>query len=99
MIDDENFSDWVQRQLSAAKSRYESKPTKRNWDAVMLMAGVEAEYARRRERPTFERTRDFRLLASAMRKCLPAPILAAVCAHLDPTEAFVTFLRQRDGAE
>lgn len=36
---------------------------------------------------------DFAALASAMRKMLPAPLLAEVIAHLDPLTPFVEFLK------
>jgi len=39
------------------------------------------------------RARDFEHLASAMKKMLPAPLLAEVLAHLDPLTPFLQFLR------
>jgi hypothetical protein len=41
-----------------------------------------------------QRMEDFRNLASAMRKVLPAPLLDQVIAHLDPMNDFIRVLRK-----
>lgn len=51
----ENFPDWLDRQIVAAKAMYDSIKTparrQRHWDAFLLLQGVKAEYQRRRLEP------------------------------------------------
>jgi hypothetical protein len=48
----ENFPDWLDRQIVAAKAKYDAIKTparrQRAWDAFLLLQGVKAEYQRRR---------------------------------------------------
>lgn len=47
----DSFAEWLTRQITAAKAQYEATTTKgrkqRHWDAFLLLAGIQAEYARR----------------------------------------------------